>query len=99
MGSRSILVAFGLAFDGGVEQKAEAMWQLEPHRARREGHADTYREKVTVCCGEEKGEKVKRVEAFEIWEDGRRPSGAEIKKRLLFCSRWPRCRTYVESDP
>ena len=46
--------------------------------------ADKYREKLIELYGEEKGEKVRYAEAFEVCESGRQPSAEELKQLFPF---------------
>ena len=65
-------------------QEREKRQAFIASRMRRYRNADRYRDKLIEFYGEEKGTKIKYVEAFEICEYGRRPSKERMKKLFPF---------------
>jgi len=55
--------------------------------ARDEAIANKYRDKLIELHGQEKGQKIRCAEAFEMCEYGRQPSPAEIKQLFPFFGR------------
>jgi len=87
-------------FEGGANGNEEKMADIPPSsqpEARREflkqrwirysgGDADRFRSSLIRWYGEERGNKVKYAEAWEICEYGRQPSDAEIRELFPFFS-------------
>jgi LmbE family N-acetylglucosaminyl deacetylase len=59
-------------------------WLREQWERRQAGEADKFRNTLVRLYGEERGQKVKYAEAFEICEYGHQPSLEEIKKLFPF---------------
>jgi len=62
----------------GREQRRKQ--QYDRQAGRDGGVAKNYRQKLTELYGQDKAEKVKYAEAFELCEYGRRPSAEELRK-------------------
>lgn len=62
----------------GREQRRKQQWDRQAGRDG--GVAKNYRSKLVELYGQDKAEKVKYAEAFELCEYGRRPSAEELKK-------------------
>jgi len=62
----------------GREQRRKQQYARQAGRDG--GVANKYRQKLVELCGQDKAEKVKYAEAFELCEYGRRPSIEELKK-------------------
>ena len=62
----------------GREQRRKQQWDRQAGRDG--GVAKNYRSKLVELYGQDKAEKVKYAEAFELCEYGRRPSVEELKK-------------------
>src|SRR5690606_18759404 len=60
--------------------EARKTWLRERWQRRQADVANTYRDALIRCHGEDAGKKVKYAEAFELCEYGRRPGAEELKK-------------------
>ena len=67
-----------------AERAAAHQRVRESFRREFEDIANKYRQKLIELYGEEAGKQVRRAEAFEICEYGRRPSKEELKKLFPF---------------
>ena len=67
-----------------TESKARRAWLTERWSRRQSGVANSNREALIRCYGEQRGKAVRHAEAFEICEYGRRPSPADLKKLFPF---------------
>ncbi len=59
-------------------------WARKVHGGRYAAVADSYRDALVKWYGEERGQRVRYAEAFEVCEYGRQPDQAELKKLFPF---------------
>ena len=66
------------------DPKLQRAWLRKRWAYRQSSEAKRFRESLIRYYGQERGQKIKFAEAFEICEYGRRPSPAELKKLFPF---------------